>query len=109
MGLLIIEGDLVLAFIWYGMQEEYRRMKSPQTGALKDKFFFYAYLNKVSVKKGDKVEAGDVLGLTGSTGNATAQTAVAKGSHLQFEGRDIMMAGLGLAGRCDPLPLIRLK
>jgi len=78
-------------------------------GQLKDKFFFYAHLNKISVKKGDKVEAGDVLGLTGSTGNASAQTTVAKGSHLHFEGRDIMMAGLGLAGRFDPLPLIRLK
>jgi|688.fasta_scaffold246123_2 hypothetical protein len=78
-------------------------------GALKDKFFFYAHLNKVSVKKGDKVEAGDILGLTGSTGNASAQTTVAKGSHLHFEGREIMMAGLGLAGRFDPLPLIRLK
>jgi len=78
-------------------------------GALKDKFFFYAHLNKVTKKIGDKVEAGDILGLTGSTGNASAQTTVNTGSHLHFEGRNIMMTGLGLAGRFDPLPLIRLK
>jgi murein DD-endopeptidase MepM/ murein hydrolase activator NlpD len=78
-------------------------------GALKGKFFFYAHLNKVDVKIGDKVEAGDVLGLTGSTGNAKSMTTIRLGSHLHFEGRTIMQAGLGLGGRFDPLPLIRLK
>lgn len=78
-------------------------------GALKGKFFFYAHLKKADKKKGDKVEAGDIIGLTGSTGNAKTMTTISLGSHLHFEGRTIMMAGLGLAGRFDPLPLIRLK
>ncbi len=78
-------------------------------GALKGKFFFYAHLNKVSKKIGDKVEAGDIIGLTGTTGNASAMTTISKGSHLHFEGRHEMMAGLGLGGRFDPLPLIRIK
>lgn len=78
-------------------------------GALKDKFFFYAHLNEVHVKPGDKVKAGDRIGLTGSTGNASAMLTIKKGSHLHFEARTIMQAGLGLAGRYDPLPYIRLK
>ncbi len=78
-------------------------------GALKGKFFFYAHLNKVDVKIGDKVMAGDVIGLTGSTGNAKSMTTIRLGSHLHFEGRTVMQAGLGLGGRFDPLPLIKLK
>ncbi|HKK38594.1 MAG TPA: M23 family metallopeptidase, partial [Cryomorphaceae bacterium] len=40
----------------------------------------YAHLSKLNVKEGDKVEAGDVVGLGGSTGRST-------GSHLHFEAR----------------------
>lgn len=40
----------------------------------------YAHLSKLSVKEGDKIEAGDVVGLGGSTGRST-------GSHLHFEAR----------------------
>ena len=78
-------------------------------GRLKNKFFFYAHLDKVSVKKGDIVKAGDIIGLTGSSGNAKGMTTVKNGSHLHFEGRNEMAPGLGLAGRFDPLSLIRLK
>jgi murein DD-endopeptidase MepM/ murein hydrolase activator NlpD len=63
----------------------------------------------VDVKIGDKVNAGDPIGLTGSTGNAKSMTTIRLGSHLHFEGRTVMQAGLGLGGRFDPLPLIRLK
>jgi murein DD-endopeptidase MepM/ murein hydrolase activator NlpD len=78
-------------------------------GALKGKFFFYAHLNGISVKLGNKVRAGDQLGLTGSTGNAINMTTVKSGSHLHFEARTVMQAGLGLGGRYDPLPYIRLR
>ena len=40
----------------------------------------YAHASKITVKKGDKVTTGDVLGYVGSTGNST-------GYHLHFEVR----------------------
>ncbi len=38
----------------------------------------YAHLSKISVKKGDRVKSGDVIGVEGNTGNST-------GSHLHLE------------------------
>jgi murein DD-endopeptidase MepM/ murein hydrolase activator NlpD len=41
---------------------------------------YYAHLSKVPVNVGDQVEAGDVVGISGSTGNST-------GPHLHYEVR----------------------
>ena len=41
---------------------------------------YYAHLANTRAKKGQKVEAGDVIGLSGNTGNST-------GPHLHFEYR----------------------
>lgn len=69
---------------------------------------FYSHLNRMDVKVGDKVKAGQVIGLTGSTGNAVNMTTVKTGSHLHFEIRTTLWAGLGLQNRIDPLPYVSL-
>jgi murein DD-endopeptidase MepM/ murein hydrolase activator NlpD len=71
-------------------------------------FAFYSHLNRVDVKVGDKVKAGQIIGLTGNTGNARDMTTIEKGAHLHFEIRTQLSVGLGLAGRIDPLPFIEL-
>jgi len=71
-------------------------------------FAFYSHLNRVDVKVGDKVKAGQIVGLTGNTGNAIRMTTIATGAHLHFELRTKAVAGLGLGNRIDPLPFIKL-
>ena len=74
---------------------------------LNGKFAFYAHLDRIDVKVGDKVNYGCVIGLSGDTGNATGMKTVAKGGHLHFEIRTIQNPGLGLGGRIDPEPYIK--
>ena len=69
---------------------------------------FYAHLSEIKVSIGQAVKAGDVIGLTGSTGNARGMTSAARGAHLHFEVRTVERAGLGLAGRADPLQFFEL-
>lgn len=73
-----------------------------------DKFAFYAHLSEVFNHAGDKVKKGTVIGKTGSTGNAVGMTTITRGSHLHFEIRTQQNAGLGLAGRLDPLDYVEL-
>ena len=77
----------------------------PQYGRV---WVFYAHLSEIKVRIGQAVKAGDVIGLTGSTGNARGMTDAARGAHLHFEVRTVERAGLGLAGRVDPLQFFDL-
>jgi len=71
-------------------------------------YAFYAHLSLVSVKVGDKINAGGWIGKTGSTGNAAGMETIAKGGHLHFEIRTKQVCGLGTANRLDPLDFVEL-
>lgn len=70
-------------------------------------WFFYAHLSETSITAKDKnnnvtkVKAGDVIGKTGQTGNASGQAA--KMNHLHFEVRS---TNARTGGKLDPLATI---
>lgn len=70
---------------------------------------FYAHLSAIKVNVGQNVKAGDVIALTGSTGNARGMVTIKDGGHLHFGVKSRLSAGLGLGGWVDPLPLLELK
>lgn len=84
------------------------QLDCPNKPQLHGLFAFYSHLNRVDVKVGDNVRAGDIIGLTGHTGNAKSMRTVLTGAHLHFELRTTRLAGLGLANRIDPLPFITM-
>ena len=63
-------------------------------------YAFYAHINHSLVAKDNVVMAGDLIGYSGSTGNAKGMPP--GGQHLHFEFRDKRHVGNGLAGRIDP-------
>lgn len=63
-------------------------------------FAFYAHLSFVVVTRDQKVAAGEWVGLTGNSGNAS--TMKDDDQHLHFEFRTIEAPGRGLGGRVDP-------
>ena len=83
------------------------KIKNTDNPELNGKFAFYAHLDRIDVKPGQKVSAGTQLGLSGDTGNAKGMTTITKGAHLHFEIRTIQSPGLGLGGRIDPEPFIK--
>jgi peptidoglycan LD-endopeptidase LytH len=68
-------------------------------------FAAYAHLQDIAKSVGDHVNRGDLIGHTGTTGNAAGMTGLDQ--HLHFEIRTILMPGLGLAGRVTPLRIFR--
>ncbi|WP_077388274.1 M23 family metallopeptidase [Helicobacter bilis] len=71
----------------------------------KSYYLFYAHLSEVHVKKGDKVVAGQILGLSGTSGNAKGT----KAPHLHFEIRDTDNVEKGLTNRINPAYYIECK
>ncbi|WP_337261586.1 MULTISPECIES: LysM peptidoglycan-binding domain-containing M23 family metallopeptidase [unclassified Serratia (in: enterobacteria)] len=71
-------------------------------------YFFYAHLSAVSanLSRHSAVKSGDVIGKTGTTGNAGGMTTIALGGHLHFEVRAKNPPGAGLADRIDPAGFI---
>lgn len=70
-------------------------------------YTFYAHLSDVKVGFSQTVKAGDVIGLTGDSGNAKGMLTVEKGGHLHFEVREKRSVELGLDGRLDPIPFLQ--
>ena len=60
-------------------------------------------MSSAAVKAGERVEAAQVIGATGESGNARGMAA--EDQHLHFEIRTEPHPGRGLAGRISPLEL----
>jgi murein DD-endopeptidase MepM/ murein hydrolase activator NlpD len=66
----------------------------------------YAHLGGfVGISKGSRVSAGDWIGITGNSGNATSMQG--EDQHLHFEIRDVLQPGKGLGGRKNPRDLYK--
>jgi peptidoglycan LD-endopeptidase LytH len=63
-------------------------------------FAAYAHLSRTTVKKGDVVVKGQMIALTGATGNARGLAP--PDEHLHFEIRLIPRPGQGLGGKMEP-------
>lgn len=85
-----------------------KQKKYAQTKLTKNKYvyFFYAHLSDINVEENEPVDVGDMIGKTGSTGNANKMTTISNGAHLHFEARSAPLLGIGLDGRIDPIPFI---
>ena len=79
--------------------------KSGQTGVstIDPLWAFYAHLSEILVVENQIVTAGETIGFTGHTGNASAAAP-----HLHFEIRNTPLAspGLGATGRVDPATVL---
>lgn len=63
-------------------------------------YALYAHINSSIVEKGDPVTGGQLIGYSGSTGNAKGSWRDAQ--HLHFEFRNKRYCGKSLDGRIDP-------
>jgi len=75
-------------------------------------WFFYAHLSAINVQQDQLpliVNAGDILGKTGHSGNAHNMITIQNGAHLHFEVWSEPNHGNkgGLGGRFNPLPFLK--
>ncbi|MBP1616053.1 MAG: peptidase [Bacteroidetes bacterium] len=70
-------------------------------------FALYAHLSKINVVSNQAVEAGQVLGLTGTSGNASGMEG--EEQHLHFEIATTSSFGSGLDTRIDPMPFLNMN
>ncbi len=66
-------------------------------------YAFYGHLSYFSVQVGDRVQAGQIIGYTGRSGNARGAGIT---PHLHFEFRDRPVVHRGLGGRIDPATIL---
>jgi RHS repeat-associated protein len=67
----------------------------------------YSHLSAINVRVNQEVNEGDIIGLSGQTGNAAGQPV--SEAHLHFEYRSIANGVLGLTGRLDPNEVLDTK
>lgn len=84
----------------YGLQVLIRQDDQHEGAAV---WAFYAHLSRADVGAGARVTAGQVIGLTGESGNARGMPA--EDQHLHFETRTEPHPGRGLDGRISPIEL----
>ena len=64
--------------------EDGEKEKGTSFGDSNNRYFLYAHLKTMTVKTGDKVNSGDVIGFSGKSGNASNINS-ASNRHLHFE------------------------
>lgn len=68
-----------------------------------DHYAAYSHLSAASVKLGEMVSMGQMIGKTGNSGNAKSMKGADQ--HLHFELRTMPTPGLGLGGRLSPIKI----
>lgn len=73
-------------------------------------YVLYAHLSKVDVKAGQKVQAGQQLGATGTTGNAKGLTGTDQHVHIEVSTNgEFKPLSFGVGSRVDPESIIPTK
>ena len=84
------------------------KLKNLNTGIKEDIYVVYAHLNSTSVKNGDKVKIGDVLGKTGITGNGDVSKKEERHLHLEILTQKWPQKANGFTIRKNPLDYFKI-
>lgn len=87
----------------YNVVMQFSRGEQRRVSSVDSLWAFYAHLSSITVKEGQLVQAGNTIGLTGHSGNASASAP-----HLHFEIHNVPdpSPGRGKAGRVDPAAIL---